>query len=229
MRNIVEAARTVLAGKDLHKRYWGEAANTAVYIINRTGTSTVENKTPFELWFNKSYDPKSLNAVFGSDVWVHVPKQLRKKWDMKSKKGIFVGFGENTKGYKIHLPDTDKVTLERDVVFVPEKEGEQYEYEGSDLSQIQTEEMDDIEQEQTEVQNNELDQEDDTPKQQQTVMQLRPRENLRKPYRYSDYAMAYFGAIDVDEPENYEDAMKSRHSTEWNKAIERELLALKRQ
>jgi hypothetical protein len=120
----------------------------------------------------------------------------------------FVGFGENTKGYKIHLPDTDKITLERDVVFVPEK-GEHFnEYKGSDLSPTQNEEMD-IEQKQTEVQNNELDQEEGPPKQQQNVMQLQPRENLRRPYRYSDYAIAYFGAIDVDEPENYEDAMKS--------------------
>ncbi|PNF40752.1 hypothetical protein B7P43_G18365, partial [Cryptotermes secundus] len=58
-------------------------------------------------------------------------------------------------------------------------------------------------------------------------MQLRPRENLRKADRYSDYATAYFGAIDIDEPKNYEDAMKSQHATEWEKAIERELLALK--
>jgi hypothetical protein len=87
---------------------------------------------------------------------------------MKSKKGIFVGFGENTKGYKIHLPDTDKVTLERDVVFVPEKEGEQYiEYEGSDLSPTQNEERDNIKQELTEVQNDELDEEAGPSKQQQ--------------------------------------------------------------
>jgi hypothetical protein len=58
MRTIVEADRTMLAGKSLHKRYWAEAANTAVFIINRTGTSSVENKTPFELWLNKSYNPK---------------------------------------------------------------------------------------------------------------------------------------------------------------------------
>ncbi|PNF38679.1 hypothetical protein B7P43_G18349 [Cryptotermes secundus] len=165
MRTIVEAARSMLAGKNMHKIYWAEAANTAVFIINRTGTSSVENKTPFELWFNKSCDPKSLNAVFGSDVWVYIPKQLRKKWDMKSKKGIFVGFGENTKRYKIHSPDTDKVTLERDVIFVPEKEGEQYiEYGKSDPSPTQIEEMDNTAQEQTEVQDDELDQEDDPPK-----------------------------------------------------------------
>ena len=41
--------------------------------------------------------------------------------------------------------------------------------------------MDDIAQEQTEVQDDELDQEDDPPKQQQLVMNLRPRETFGNP------------------------------------------------
>lgn len=39
-RKVVEAARTMLANGNLPKSLWTEAVNTAVYVLNRTGTST---------------------------------------------------------------------------------------------------------------------------------------------------------------------------------------------
>ncbi|GJQ73250.1 hypothetical protein Trydic_g13286, partial [Trypoxylus dichotomus] len=42
MRTLVEAARTLLKAKKLEKRFWAEAVNTAAYVLNRTGTSSVE-------------------------------------------------------------------------------------------------------------------------------------------------------------------------------------------
>lgn len=35
---------------------------------------------------------------------VHTPKQKRLKWDKKSHKQIFVGYGENAKGYRVYDP-----------------------------------------------------------------------------------------------------------------------------
>lgn len=52
-RTIVEALRTMLHARRLNKSLWAEAANTAVYVMNRTGTSSVPGKTPCELWFGK--------------------------------------------------------------------------------------------------------------------------------------------------------------------------------
>lgn len=49
MRTIFEAARSMLYARDCNIRLWAEAVNTAVFILNRTGTSTVKNKTPYEL------------------------------------------------------------------------------------------------------------------------------------------------------------------------------------
>lgn len=54
MRTIVESARTMLNGKNLEKELWAEAINTAVFILNRAGTSPVHNKTPYELWCKKT-------------------------------------------------------------------------------------------------------------------------------------------------------------------------------
>ncbi|XP_058809486.1 uncharacterized protein LOC131674682 [Phymastichus coffea] len=62
-------ARTILLSKNLPKFLWAEAANTAVYVLNRTGSSGEASKTPFELFTGK--------------VRVHVdfvPEQTGKAW-----------------------------------------------------------------------------------------------------------------------------------------------------
>lgn len=43
-RTIVEAARTMIKAKNLQKQLWAEAVNTAVFVLNRSGTSTVKEK-----------------------------------------------------------------------------------------------------------------------------------------------------------------------------------------
>lgn len=48
---------------------------------------------------------------------VHVPKQKRQKLDYKSQKLIFVGFDDNTKGYRCIDKATRKMTITRDVIF----------------------------------------------------------------------------------------------------------------
>lgn len=67
-------------------------------MINRTGKSQVADKTPYELWFDTNmYDLNNLH-LFGSKISVHIPSQIRLKWDNKSEIGILVGYGGNTKG-----------------------------------------------------------------------------------------------------------------------------------
>lgn len=48
IRTITEAARTMLYARGMNLNLWAGAANTAVFVLNRTGTSSVPNKTPIE-------------------------------------------------------------------------------------------------------------------------------------------------------------------------------------
>jgi len=82
----------------LDKSYWGEAINMAVYIINRSSNSVLNNQTPEESWTGEKIDVSNVR-IFGSPVIVHIPKQKRLKWDPKSQKMLFVGFSDNTKGF----------------------------------------------------------------------------------------------------------------------------------
>lgn len=116
MRTIVEAARTMIHAKNLPIKLWAEATNAAVYILNRTGTSSVKGVSPFELWFGKQPQIDHLK-VFGSKVFTHIPQEKRRKWDRKAEEGVFVGYCENTKGFRIWQPEVNKIIVSRDIIF----------------------------------------------------------------------------------------------------------------
>lgn len=116
MRTIVEAARTMLHSNNLPLNLWTEAVNTAVHVLNKTGTSSVQGETPFELWHGKNVKVDNLK-VFGSTVYTHIPKEKRKKLDKKAEKCIFVGYSDTVKGYRVYNPDKRCVKVVRDVYF----------------------------------------------------------------------------------------------------------------
>ena len=55
--------------------------------------------------------------VFGCDAYAHVPKDERQKLDSKMRKCILLGYGQETKGYRLYDPNRGKVFHSRDVKF----------------------------------------------------------------------------------------------------------------
>lgn len=104
----------MLHAKDLPVRLWAEAVNTACYILNRTPTTCNQGKSPYEIWTRKAPRLDHIR-VFGSEAFVHIPKQLRKKCDKKSQKMTFVGYQADSSNYRIYNSTTGKVTVSRDV------------------------------------------------------------------------------------------------------------------
>lgn len=119
MRTLVEAARTMLSAACVGKDLWAEAINMAVYVLNRTSKSRQEGKSPYQVFTGKEFDISSLNKVFGSKVFAHIPKQKRTKLDIKAKEAIFVGYAE-TKGYRVYYNENNSVEIERDIIFTKE-------------------------------------------------------------------------------------------------------------
>ncbi|KAJ4714183.1 Retrovirus-related Pol polyprotein from transposon TNT 1-94 [Melia azedarach] len=70
-------------------------------------------KTPFEVWSGKPADYSNLRA-FGCTVYYHVNEG---KLEPRAKKGVFVGYGDGVKGYRIWSPSEKRVILSRNVVF----------------------------------------------------------------------------------------------------------------
>jgi hypothetical protein len=50
-------------------------------------------------------------------VYVHVPKDKRSKLDPSGKKGIFVGYSETSKAYRVYIPGYRQIEISRDVTF----------------------------------------------------------------------------------------------------------------
>lgn len=55
--------------------------------------------------------------IFGEEVYVHIPKERRRALDAKAKRGYFIGYGGETKGYRVWYPDDNKIAIARDVIF----------------------------------------------------------------------------------------------------------------
>ncbi|KAH9659148.1 hypothetical protein KPL70_023755 [Citrus sinensis] len=115
-RTILNMARSMLKSKRLPKEFWAKAVACAVYLSNRSSTRSVWGKTPQEAWSGRKPGITHLR-VFGSIAHVHVPDESRAKMDDKSEKFIFIGYDNNSKGYKLYNPNNRKIVISRDVIF----------------------------------------------------------------------------------------------------------------
>ncbi|KAI5318976.1 hypothetical protein L3X38_038684 [Prunus dulcis] len=97
-------------------KFWGEAVNTAVYILYRCPISALKNKTLFEAFSGRKPGVKHLR-IFGSLCYTHIPSQLRHKLEETGENGVFVGYGTCEKRYKVFNMRTQKVIVSRSVMF----------------------------------------------------------------------------------------------------------------
>ncbi|KAJ4717199.1 Retrovirus-related Pol polyprotein from transposon TNT 1-94 [Melia azedarach] len=112
-QTLLERARCMLSNAELTRRFWAKAVSTACYLINRGPHTGINLKTPFEVWSGKPADYSNLRA-FGCTVYYHVNEG---KLEPRAKKGVFVGYGDGVKGYRIWSPSEKRVILSRNVVF----------------------------------------------------------------------------------------------------------------
>ena len=96
-KTILERVRCMLLSVGLPKTFWGEAANTTAYVINRCPSSALNFKTPMEAWSGEPPDYSRLK-VFGSLAFAHVKQG---KLDARAVKCVFIGYPEGVKGYKL--------------------------------------------------------------------------------------------------------------------------------
>ncbi|KAH9792587.1 Integrase catalytic domain-containing protein [Citrus sinensis] len=115
-RSIQEMARTMLNENALPKYFWAEAVNTACYVLNRVLIRPNLNKTPYELW--KDRKPNiGYFKVFGCKCFVLNTKDNLGKFDPKSDVGIFLGYSNSSKAYRVYNKRTLVVEESMHVTF----------------------------------------------------------------------------------------------------------------
>ena len=115
-RTIMEAAKEMLHDQDVPMHLWAEASRIEVYVQNHTPHRVLENKTPKEVFSGKKTKFSHLR-IFGYPVYIHISKEKRTKLDPSGDKGIFVGYFESSKTYRIYFPGFKKIDINMDVTF----------------------------------------------------------------------------------------------------------------
>ncbi|KAJ0829337.1 putative RNA-directed DNA polymerase [Helianthus annuus] len=106
-RTVMGMARSMLKERSLPNYLWAEAVATSVYLINRSPTTAVQDKTPYQVWYNSKPDVTNLK-IFGCVAYGHVFAHGRRKLDDRSNKMIFIGYSSNGTGTRLFNPVTKK-------------------------------------------------------------------------------------------------------------------------
>ena len=116
----MEEVRSCLHQARINIRFWAKAVQYLVYTLNRTGTIILSDYTPFEAYFGV---PPSVTHLrpFNCPTFVHIPAPLRRKLDPKAQHGIFVGYSDESKAFRIWIPDKSRIVTSRDVTFDEDK------------------------------------------------------------------------------------------------------------
>ncbi|GFT04801.1 retrovirus-related Pol polyprotein from transposon TNT 1-94 [Trichonephila clavipes] len=117
----LDGIKTLLKSSEVPHKFWGEALLCFTYAWNRICHKD-SNKTPFKKYSGRKPSVLHLKP-FGCLAYAGVPKQIRKKFDMRAEMGIMMGYAQRTKGYRIWLIDENKLVETINVRFDENKRG----------------------------------------------------------------------------------------------------------
>jgi len=114
-QTVVATARALLKQRAMPAKFWGEAVATAVHLLNRSPTKSLQGKTPYEAWHGRAPAVAHLH-VFGCLCFVKELNQVR-KLDDRSRPGVFIGYADGAKAYRVYDPVSRRVLVSRNIIF----------------------------------------------------------------------------------------------------------------
>jgi hypothetical protein len=107
--------KALMNDQGLSMYLWGEEAMTTIYVQNRCPHHILKDMTPEEAFSGKKPNVEHVR-IFGCYVYIRISKDKRKKLESSGKKGIFVGYSESSKAYRIYISEQHKVEVIEDVI-----------------------------------------------------------------------------------------------------------------
>ncbi|MCO5551146.1 hypothetical protein L7F22_004643 [Adiantum nelumboides] len=124
-RTIQEKVKSMLSNAQLPNGFWTEAVATVVHLISRSPSMVLEKDSVVEMVWSREAFVKHLR-VFGCEAYSHVSKEFRNKLEPKSRKYIFLSYGDSGEmGYRLWDPESRKVVGSNDVYFNEAKHSSQ--------------------------------------------------------------------------------------------------------
>ena len=116
-RHLLDVVRTLLLESSVPPKFWVEALSTAVYLINRLPSQTLNLDSPYFCLYHQYHDYKHLHT-FGCVCFVHLPCHERHKLFAQSFKCAFIGYNTNHKGFVCYDPGSKRIPISRNVIFL---------------------------------------------------------------------------------------------------------------
>ncbi|TYK23179.1 gag-pol polyprotein [Cucumis melo var. makuwa] len=107
-RTLQEMARVMIHAKSLPLHFLAEAVNTTCHIHNRITIRSGTNVTLYELWKGRKLNVKYFH-IFGSTCYILADREYHQKWDAKSEHGLFLGYSQNRRAYRVFNNRTEMV------------------------------------------------------------------------------------------------------------------------
>ncbi|MBW0546286.1 hypothetical protein O181_086001 [Austropuccinia psidii MF-1] len=122
-RTLMERTRCLLLDSKLPMSWWGEAAATEAYFLNRTPSETLGMKTPFEKFYNRKESWENLHP-FGCKVYININRQnVKSKLNPSAQEGVFLGYVEGHKNFKVFNSETGKLQITHDCILLNKEMG----------------------------------------------------------------------------------------------------------
>eukprot|EP01018_Ginkgo_biloba_P031784 Gb_37711 [translate_table: standard] len=113
-RTLLERSRSMLSGASLEKKFWAEAVMTSCYLINRSPSSSLGDKTPHEVWCDSPMEDDGYKVEV---VDFFSSKDKENKLDTTSQAYICNVYSKNVKAYRLFDPLTRRIIICKDVIF----------------------------------------------------------------------------------------------------------------
>ncbi|PKU63096.1 Retrovirus-related Pol polyprotein from transposon TNT 1-94 [Dendrobium catenatum] len=115
-RHILETMRSLLIEAHLPKALWEDALHSAVYLINRLPSRSLNKKSPYHILYEKPPSYSHLK-IFGCLCYPWLRPYNKSKLSPLSISCIFIGYAPLQKGYRCLNPQTGHVYTSRHEVF----------------------------------------------------------------------------------------------------------------
>lgn len=115
-RHLLNVARALRFQAHLPLQFWAECVSAAAFLINRTPSPNLGDRTPYELLHNR-VPPYSSFRVFGCLCFATQNPRIRDKFAPRSRKCVFIGYPPGKRGWRLYDLETKEIFVNRDVVF----------------------------------------------------------------------------------------------------------------
>ncbi len=120
-QTINNCAKTLLNSVNLPLNFWDSAVICAAKLYNCNPHSGINNKIPDEIFYKKPIDISHFK-VFGCKVYFFNNHKTN-KFQNNSKPGIFLGYPDNSTGYRVLDLSSNSIITVRDVYFMEDIPG----------------------------------------------------------------------------------------------------------